>query len=119
MIVLAVEEAHVSRRIQNLLKDPDNQLKVDDAAKIIGCWKALSKQGLADDLVGDDQAMQDTTRRGLLPSYRNSQGRQDTQGQLKADCLDVPVCCGGLSGRGRIRSRSLVSTAKPSMWMAA
>ncbi|NTV70411.1 MAG: DEAD/DEAH box helicase [Azonexaceae bacterium] len=58
VIVLAVEEAHVSRRIQNLLKDPDNQLKVDDAAKIIGCWKALSKQGLSDDLVGDSQAMQ-------------------------------------------------------------
>lgn len=58
VIVLAVEEAHISRRIQNLLKDPDNQLKVDDAAKIIGCWKALSKQALADDLVGDGQAMQ-------------------------------------------------------------
>jgi len=58
VIVLAVEESHVNRRIQNLLKDPDNQLKVDDAAKIIGCWKALSKQGLADDLVGDGQAMQ-------------------------------------------------------------
>jgi predicted helicase len=58
VIVLAVEEAHVSRRIQSLLKDPDNQLKVDDAAKIIGCWKALSKQGLADDLVGDSAAMQ-------------------------------------------------------------
>lgn len=58
VIVLAVEEAHVSRRIQNLLKDPDNQLKVDDAAKIIGCWKALSKQGLADDLNDDSRAMQ-------------------------------------------------------------
>ncbi|MHB1115178.1 DEAD/DEAH box helicase [Sideroxydans sp.] len=58
VIVLAVEETHVNRRIQNLLKDPDNQLKVDDAAKIIGCWKALSKQGLADDLVGDYAAMQ-------------------------------------------------------------
>jgi predicted helicase len=56
VIVLAVEEAHVSRRIQSLLKDPDNQLKVDDAAKIIGCWKALSKQGLADDLMGEDAA---------------------------------------------------------------
>ena len=53
-----MEESHVSRRIQNLLKDPDNQLKVDDAAKLIGCWKALSKQGLADDLSGDGQAMQ-------------------------------------------------------------
>lgn len=58
VIVLAVEEAHVSRRIQNLLKDPDNQLKVDDASKIIGCWKALSKQGLSDELVSDSQAMQ-------------------------------------------------------------
>jgi predicted helicase len=58
VIVLAVEESHVNRRIQNLLKDPDNQLKVDDAAKIIGCWKALSKQGLTNDLAGDSQAMQ-------------------------------------------------------------
>jgi len=58
VIVLAVEEAHISRRIQTLLKDPDNQLKVDDAAKIIGCWKALSKQGLADDLIGDGAPMQ-------------------------------------------------------------
>jgi len=57
VIVLAVEEKHINRRIQNLLKDPDNQLKVDDAAKIIGCWKALSKQGLAEDLIGDDTAM--------------------------------------------------------------
>ncbi|MEI6609357.1 MAG: type ISP restriction/modification enzyme, partial [Deltaproteobacteria bacterium] len=57
VIVLAIEEAHVSRRIQSLLKDENNQLKVDDAAKIIGCWKALSKQGLTNDLAGDDAAM--------------------------------------------------------------
>jgi predicted helicase len=57
VIVLAVEEAHVSRRLQNLLKDENNQLKVDDAAKIVGCWKALSKQGLTNDLIGDDQPM--------------------------------------------------------------
>ena len=58
VIVLAVEEAHVSRRLQNLLKDENNQLRVDDAAKIVGCWKALSKQGLSDNLVGDAAAMQ-------------------------------------------------------------
>ena len=57
VIVLSIEETHVSRRIQQLLKDESNQLKVDDAAKIIGCWKALSKQGLSDDLVGDNHAM--------------------------------------------------------------
>lgn len=43
VIVLTMDEHHVTRRIQNLLKDENNSLKVDDAAKIIGCWKALSK----------------------------------------------------------------------------
>lgn len=57
VIVLSVEESHVSRRIQALLKDQDNQLKVDDAAKIIGCWKALAKQGLTEELNGDHEAM--------------------------------------------------------------
>ena len=46
VIVLAVEESHINKRLQDLLKDENNSLKVDDAAKIVGCWKALSKQGL-------------------------------------------------------------------------
>jgi predicted helicase len=53
VIILTVDEAHISSRLQKLLSDGNNQLKVDDAAKIVGCWKALSKQdqeaGLADD----------------------------------------------------------------------
>lgn len=57
VIVLSIEESHVSRRLQSLLMDEDNQLKVDDAAKIIGCWKALSKQNLAEDLLHDSDAM--------------------------------------------------------------
>lgn len=44
VIVLTVDEAHISGRLQKLLKDENNQLRVDDAAKIVGCWKALSKQ---------------------------------------------------------------------------
>lgn len=58
VIVLSIEESHVNRRLQNLLKDENNQLKVDDAAKIVGCWKALAKQGLAESLTGDDAPMQ-------------------------------------------------------------
>lgn len=57
VIVLAVEETHVNSRLQALWKDENNQLKVDDAAKIVGCWKALSKQGLTEDLVGDGDPM--------------------------------------------------------------
>jgi predicted helicase len=57
VIVLTINEAHVSRRLQALLADENNQLKVDDAAKIIGCWKALSKQGAEEDLTDDDNPM--------------------------------------------------------------
>ena len=57
VIVLAVEEAHVSRRMQHLLADDNNDLRVDDAARIVGCWKALAKQGLSEELLGDAAPM--------------------------------------------------------------
>ncbi|WP_437945506.1 type ISP restriction/modification enzyme [Sorangium sp. So ce296] len=57
VVVLSIHESHVSRRIQALLKDSNNELRVDDASKIIGCWKALSKQGLAEELTGDAHPM--------------------------------------------------------------
>jgi len=57
VIVLSIDEAHVSRRLQGLLSDENNQLKVDDAAKIVGCWKALSKQGTQEELAGDLEPM--------------------------------------------------------------
>jgi predicted helicase len=57
VIVLAVDAKHISSRLQSLLADENNQLKVDDAAKIIGCWKALSKQDTQEDLIGDTDPM--------------------------------------------------------------
>jgi len=57
VIVLTVDEAYISRKIQSLLKDENNELKVDDAAKIIGCWKALSKLDTKEDLADDDKPM--------------------------------------------------------------
>ena len=57
VIVLAVDEVHISSRLQNFLADDNNQLRVDDAAKIVGCWKALSKQGAEDDLSDDSNPM--------------------------------------------------------------
>ncbi|OOG60064.1 type ISP restriction/modification enzyme [Rhodanobacter sp. C03] len=58
VIVLAVEESHINRRLQKLLAGDDNELKMDDAARIVGCWKALSKQGLTNDLGDDHHPMQ-------------------------------------------------------------
>lgn len=57
VIVLAIEEKHISQSLQKLLADENNQLKVDDAGKIIGCWKALSKQGASQDLTDDNTPM--------------------------------------------------------------
>jgi len=57
VIVLAVDEAHISRSLQNLLSDANNSLKVDDAGKIIGCWKALAKLGTQEELMGDQDPM--------------------------------------------------------------
>lgn len=57
VIVLAVDENHVNARLQKLLADENNQIKVDDAAKIIGCWKALSKQGSREKIPGMESPM--------------------------------------------------------------
>ena len=57
VIVLAMDENHINARLQSLLADENNSLKVDDAAKIVGCWKALSKQGTHESLVGDTAPM--------------------------------------------------------------
>ena len=57
VVVLSIEETHVNRRLQKLLADENNQLKVDDAARIVGCWKALSKQGLKE-IMDDTRPMQ-------------------------------------------------------------
>ena len=74
VLVLTVEESVISRRLQELLKDEDNQLKVDDAAKIVGCWKALAKQGLSEHLLGDDQPMKRAVAfcQVISPSYKGT-----------------------------------------------
>lgn len=74
VLVLTVEESVISRRLQDLLKDESNQLKVDDAAKIVGCWKALAKQGLHEQLIGDDQPMKRAVAfcQVISPNYKGS-----------------------------------------------
>ncbi len=44
VVVLAVDEALVSRSIQNRLSEA-NELQLDDATKIVGCYMALIKEG--------------------------------------------------------------------------
>ncbi len=74
VLVLTVEESVINRRLQELLKDEDNQLKVDDAAKIVGCWKALAKQGLHEQLIGDTEPMKRAVAfcQVISPNYKGS-----------------------------------------------
>jgi len=57
VLVLAVDEAMVSTGVQNRLADGANELKLDDATKIIGCYKALTKEGLKAELLTDPSPM--------------------------------------------------------------
>ncbi|MBU6175638.1 MAG: DEAD/DEAH box helicase family protein, partial [Planctomycetes bacterium] len=45
VVVLAVDEGIVSEKVQNRLAE-GAELKLDDATKIVGCYKALAKDGL-------------------------------------------------------------------------
>ena len=57
VIVLAMDEGLVARSVQKRMADNDNTLQLDDATKIIGCYKALTKADLATDVGADVQPM--------------------------------------------------------------
>jgi predicted helicase len=57
VLVLAVDEGMVSSGVQKRLADGTSELKLDDATKIIGCYKALTKTGLKGELLTDGQPM--------------------------------------------------------------
>jgi predicted helicase len=57
VIVLTINEDHISQSLPKLLADPDNSIRVDDAAKIVGCWRALAKQDTQHELASDPQPM--------------------------------------------------------------
>ena len=48
VLVLTVDEASVARTFQEQLSDESHELKLDDAAKIVGCWNGLAKRGSAE-----------------------------------------------------------------------
>ena len=56
VVVLAVDESIVSKGVQSRLS-ADNELKLDDATKIVGCYKALMKQGSSEDFSVDYNPM--------------------------------------------------------------
>ena len=57
VIVLAVDEKYISKTFQKQIADLNNEIKLDDAVKIIGCWNGLSKRMIQDeDHIASDHA---------------------------------------------------------------
>ena len=48
VLVLALDEGVIAGDIQKRLADSEDKLTLDDATKIIGCYKALAKAGISD-----------------------------------------------------------------------
>lgn len=57
VIVLAMDEGRVARTLQARMADPESGLVLDDATRILGCYKALTKVDIASDLGADTQPM--------------------------------------------------------------
>ncbi|TLP96759.1 DEAD/DEAH box helicase, partial [Nesterenkonia salmonea] len=45
VLVLAVDETSINKHLQRLLTDEEGELRIDDVAKIVGCWNGLSQRG--------------------------------------------------------------------------
>lgn len=65
VMVLAVDEKHVSAALQSQLADQNREFTLPDAVKIIGCWNGLNKRMV--EVVGDNTPVVDPTpmRRGV------------------------------------------------------
>ena len=56
VLVLAVDETAVAKTFQQQLADEYNELRLDDAAKIVGCWNGLAKRGETEHSFATDPA---------------------------------------------------------------
>ncbi len=54
VVVLMVDEAHANDVAHEALADSDLDLKLQDAARLVGCWRGLSKRGASEDEFGYD-----------------------------------------------------------------
>ena len=64
VVVLAVDESIVSESLQRRWLE-GSELKLDDATKIVGCYKALAKDGLKEDENQGRKKTSESTRTGI------------------------------------------------------
>ena len=90
VIVLAVDEGMVSRSVQNRLA-ASSEIRLDDATRIIGCYKALKKEGLKVDVTADPLPMRRAV--AFCKSIKASEAVRDEFAAVVDEYLygDIPV----------------------------
>jgi predicted helicase len=76
VMVLAVDEKYVSATFQRQLADTDNQLNLEDAVKITGCWNGLSKRMAID---ANGEAIDASDRQPMRRAVAFSQSIKDSK----------------------------------------
>ncbi|HRK67872.1 MAG TPA: DEAD/DEAH box helicase family protein [Hyphomonas sp.] len=97
VLVLAVDEKYVSKTFQKQIADKGNELNLEDATKITGCWNGLEKRFEAAksnvDLQGDVNPMRRAV--AFSRSIKDSKKFVEQFGQIvaayKSDHPDAPV----------------------------
>lgn len=89
VLVLAVDEKYVSKTFQRQIADANNELNLDDAVRITGCWNGLAKRfdqgavaATAADLQGDTGPMRRAV--AFSRSIKDSKAFVDKFGQIVA-----------------------------------
>jgi predicted helicase len=101
VIVLAVDEASVSATLQKRLSDENSELVLDDATKIVGCYKALTKADLRPDIAGDTGPMRRALaftrdiKRSKLVETEFARVAQDWRAALESGVAETipPLAC--------------------------
>ncbi len=111
VLVLAVDEKHVTKAFQSQLADENKELNLEDTVKIIGCWNGLSKkmvQSIDGQNLPDDQTIDPLPMRRavafsskiadskkitslfakLVNEYRSKYGHDDNMVYIEADHVD-------------------------------
>ncbi|WP_307858269.1 DEAD/DEAH box helicase [Cellulomonas fulva] len=97
VLVLAVDEKDVSRTFQDQLADENSELRLDDAAKIVGCWNGLAKRGHAESGFGEDTAPM-TRAVAFAGSIAKSKQFAAMFSQVTADYVEARRLAGATTG---------------------
>ena len=92
VLVLAVDEKYVSKTFQRQIADANNELKLEDAVKITGCWNGLAKR--LDQAIASEADLQ-----GDTAPMRRAVADQRLQGVHGAVCPNDRVLSRLASGR--------------------